>query len=93
MSVFTRFFRRSKEAVDPAEAVTAPEPAAPAAEPAPVPATDAPAAKASDGSPAPSGCPVTAGADAGEAVEVLEIPQQQSAERAADNETGEGARR
>ncbi|WP_445396679.1 hypothetical protein ACSMX9_23410 [Streptomyces sp. LE64] len=92
MSVFTRFFRRAKG-----------QDGAPAADPAPVaPAAaeggdqsvgttteDVPAGERQPGPPDAAGAGTASAPESGAPVE---IPQQQSAGRAADNEAGEGAR-
>jgi hypothetical protein len=84
MGVFARFLRRSKgkeeasTAEAPAESLTAES------------ATVAKEAKSAETEAAEA--EATAAADAENTAESVEIPKQQSAEKAADNEAGESAR-
>ncbi|CAL9549675.1 hypothetical protein SUDANB58_04419 [Streptomyces sp. enrichment culture] len=86
MGVFARLLRRSK--------ATEEAPAAEAQADAPAPAqTEEAAGKGADGAgagPAAQPAVTEAAGDAGS--ESVDIPQQQSAGKAADNEAGEGAR-
>ncbi|MET7384162.1 hypothetical protein [Streptomyces sp. NPDC005385] len=84
MGVFTRLLRRSK-ATEEASTAEAQAPAGPAGTEAEV-AVDAEGSSGSEGE-APAGT-----AEAGTAEEV-DIPRQQTADQAADNEAGDSARR
>ncbi|MFD5556001.1 hypothetical protein ACFWIA_19455 [Streptomyces sp. NPDC127068] len=85
MSVFTRFLRKPKKTADPAASDAADTGTA-----ATEVAGDAPAAAESERAEA---APAAAVTERGAPTETVEIPKQQSAERAADNEAGEGARK
>ncbi|MEU5598751.1 hypothetical protein [Streptomyces sp. NPDC020298] len=98
MGVFARLLRRSKatEEASATEPLTGAESGGSEAEEPPEEAT--PAASAESGA-SESGVPASeaASSDGGEtgqaaATEATEIPKQQSAEEAADNEAGDGAR-
>ena len=81
MGVFTRLLRRSKatEEASPAEVETAAQPDGTEAEPA------------AEGSSENEG-EATAGTAGTDTAEDVDIPKQQTAEQAADNDAGEGAR-
>ncbi|MFD9466678.1 hypothetical protein [Streptomyces sp. NPDC060027] len=83
MGVFARLLRRSKaaEEASPAEVETAVQPDG----------TEAEAAVAAEGSSENEG-EATAGTAGTDTAEDVDIPKQQTAEQAADNEAGEGAR-
>jgi hypothetical protein len=104
MSVFARFLRRSKKAAPPTagradgtDGVAADPSQAPGSETGSE--TGTAAAEATGDAPAPAGSeqveptPPASVAERGGPTETVEIPKQQSAERAADNEAGEGARK
>ncbi|MEU0785317.1 hypothetical protein ABZ341_27520 [Streptomyces sp. NPDC006173] len=84
MGVFTRLLRRSK-ATEEASTAEAQAPAGPAG-------TEAEVAVDAEGSSGSEGGATAATAEAGTAEDV-DIPRQQTADQAADNEAGDGARR
>ena len=101
MGVFARLFGRSKAPVEgpeeapAAEAETGVEPAAAEAEAVarPTEAEDSAADAREDGTAGKEAVESgAAGSDSGASADAAEIPKQQSAEEAADNEAGEGAR-
>ncbi|MGX1674354.1 hypothetical protein [Streptomyces sp. NPDC055400] len=102
MGVFARFRRKSKDAEEASatEAQAAPVTAGPEAEDSSSGTEDSPSgtSEAADTSAATDAVKPEASTEAADtpdsaAAEPVEIPQQQSAEQAADSEAGEGARK